>query len=107
MDTVKMRIPATVALAAAQGLGLSALLAGCAGQVPARHAPAEALVRTGELDTSAYDGRRDELLGRNRSPVVRSVTGSTEYTYDRQRVIDGRPYADYRVTTRTRSALER
>ncbi len=102
MDKLKICLQAGLVAAAAQGL-----LAGCTARVPTRHPSAETLVRSGELDVSANGGRRDALLGRNRSPVVRSVTGSTEYTYDRQRVIDGRPYADFRVTTRTRSALER
>lgn len=98
MDTVKTCILLAAAIAAT---------AGCSSRVPSRHAPADSLVRAGELDTSPYSGRRDAGLGLDRAPLVRPTTASTEFTFDRQRVIDGRPYSDFRVTTRTRSALER
>lgn len=84
-----------------------ALLSGCSARVPTRVCEMPALVRTGDLDTDGFGGRNDGRLGLERDPIVRTAVQSTEYTFDRQRVIDGRPYSDFRVTTRTREMLRR
>jgi hypothetical protein len=103
VDNLKIRLPALLAVLV---VSLSATT-GCSMRVPTRHAAIDGLVRSGGLDPEAFNGRSDALLGADRSPIVRSIAASTESTLDRQRVIDGRPYADFRVTTRTRSALDR
>jgi hypothetical protein len=76
-------------------------------QVPDRANEMPSLVRAGELDVTAFAGRNDPTLGIERHPIVRSTTHTTESTIDLQRVIDGRPYIDFRVTTRTRESLRR
>lgn len=103
MDIRKTRNFAILACSSA----LLTAAVGCSSRVPVRHAPVDRLVRSGEFDGSDFVGRRDATLGADRAAFVRTVTGSSESTFDRQRIIDGRPYADFRVTTRTRSAIAR
>lgn len=102
MDHLKTRIVTA-------GLAALALLpiAGCTSEVPLRQRAMPALVRTGDLDTTGDAGRNDTRLGSDRDPIVRATTQSTEYTFDRQRIIDGRPSSEFRVTTRTREMLQR
>lgn len=89
-------------------LGAPALwLFGCSAAVPTRLPAMPCLVRTGELQTGEGFSRNDPRLGLDRDPVVRATVRSTEQTFDRQRVIDGRPYSDYRVTTRNVESLRR
>ncbi len=102
MDNLKTRILTA---------GLTALcllpIGGCTTEVPVRMRDLPSLVRTGELDGSGNAGRNDARLGTDRDPIVRATVQSTEYTYDRQRIIDGRPSNEFRVTTRTRGLLQR
>lgn len=93
------------------GLLVPFLLAACSAggdlRVPARLPECAGLVRTGELELDGNSGRNDARLGLDRAPIARSTVRSTSYTFDRQRVIDGRPYSDYRVTTRNVESLQR
>ena len=82
-------------------------LCGCSSAVPTRLPEMPSLVRAGDLDAGVGSARNDGRLGTDRDPVVRATVRSTEYTFDRQRVIDGRPYSDYRVTTRNVESLRR
>ena len=105
MDTLQRRILAIAAAASAP------LVWACTpheqARVPARAVEMPMLVRAGQLDVSAFAGRNDPTLGIERHPIVRSTVQTSESTVDRQRVIDGRPFTDYRVTTRTRESLRR
>jgi len=93
------------------GLLVPLVLAACSAddgcRVPIRNPECAGLVRTGDLDLSGFAGRNDAQLGLDRAPIARSTVRSTAYTFDRQRVIDGRPYSDYRVTTRNVESLQR
>lgn len=102
MDHLKTRI-VTAGLAALALLPIT----GCTSEIPLRQRAMPALVRTGDLDTTGDAGRNDTRLGSDRDPIVRATTQSTEYTFDRQRIIDGRPSSEFRVTTRTREMLQR
>jgi hypothetical protein len=90
---------------------LTALTPSCAphgdGRIPPRAPDMPSLVRAGTLDLAAFGGRNDPTLGLDRHPIVRTPVEATETTVDRQRVIDGRSYQDFRVTNRTRDALRR
>jgi len=93
------------------GLLAVALLAGCSSSkptafVPTRNDPNPALVLSGDFDGSEFAGRDDARLGLNREVTVRTPIVSNAWTYDRQRIIDGRPYVDFRVTTRTFERLQ-
>jgi hypothetical protein len=109
--TPKTRIPLSVASAAASVLLLTLLVQSCApreeGRVPHRAPEMPSLVRAGTLDLSAFGGRNDPTLGLDRHPIIRAPVEATETTVDRQRVIDGRTYQDFRVTNRTRDVLRR
>jgi hypothetical protein len=111
VDTSKTRSPSLAATAAAPVLTLSLLLSACAphdsGQVPQRAPEMPSLVRAGTLDPAAFGGRNDPTLGLDRHPIIRTPVQASETTVDRQRVIDGRSYQDFRVTNRTRESLRR
>lgn len=104
MSQPKIRITLTGLLSV---FALAACSSPDSARVPVRNPECASLVRVGELDTSGFDERNDARLGLDRAPIARSTVRSTAYTFDRQRVIDGRPYSDYRVTTRTASSLQR
>ena len=78
---------------------------GCSASVPQRAPAMPCLVRAGELDLDAGAARNDDRLGLGREQVVRRTLNSTSATFDRQRIIDGRPFNDYRLTTRTVESL--
>lgn len=83
-------------------------VAGCNASVPTRSAEMPSLVRAGSLTTPSTDpgfARNDPGLGRDRNPLVRTDVRSAEIAYDRQQIVNGVPYSDYRVTTRTRGSL--
>lgn len=81
-------------------------LLGCSSTVPQRAPEMPGLVRAGELDLDTGSGRNDDRLGLGRGQVVRQTIRSTSATFDRQRIIDGRPFNDYRLTTRTIESLQ-
>ncbi len=98
----KLKIGTKNLAAAAIGILGSTLSLGCAtASIPTRHTPCAVLVRSGELDRGAFATRNDARLGQDRDPVIRETILSTRYAVDRQRVINGQPYVDFRVTTRT------
>ena len=80
---------------------------GCAPTVPRRLPAMPSLVLMGELDPSVGFDRNDGALGLDRDPVSRSTIGSVAATLDRQWITNGRPYSDYRFTTRTAERLRR
>jgi hypothetical protein len=80
-------------------------LFGCAGTVPKRALPMDSLVRSGELDLATATDRNDDRLGLGRTQLTRTVIRATAASFDRQRVIDGRPFNDYRLSTRTVESL--
>ena len=80
-------------------------LFGCAGTVPKRALPMDSLVRSGELDPATATDRNDDRLGLGRTQLTRTVIRATAASFDRQRVIDGRPFNDYRLSTRTVESL--
>lgn len=82
-------------------------LLGCSSTIVPRRAPEmAALVRAGDLDLETGAARNDDRLGLGRGQVVRQTIRSTSATFDRQRIIDGRPFNDYRLTTRTIESLQ-
>lgn len=87
---------------------LAALLGGCASQVldavPARAAVSPALVSGSNV---GFEARNDARLGTPRDPLVRDYGISVTATYDRQQIINGRPYVDFDTITRSRERFER
>jgi hypothetical protein len=87
---------------------LVALLTGCAPKavdaVPARASVAPRLV-SGSCD--GFASRNDARLGTPRDPVVRDYELAVISTYDRQQIINGRPYVDFDTITRSRERFER
>lgn len=82
-------------------------LLGCGSTMVPRRAPEMAgLVRAGDLDLETGAARNDDRLGLGRGQIVRQTIRSTSATFDRQRIIDGRPFNDYRLTTRTIESLQ-
>ncbi|MCE2885006.1 MAG: hypothetical protein LW806_08940 [Planctomycetaceae bacterium] len=85
-----------------------ALLGGCAPKVvdavPPRAAVAPALVSG---SNGGFDARNDARLGTPRDPIVRDYGLSVTATYDRQQIINGRPYVDFDTITRSRDRFER
>jgi len=76
--------------------------------VPPRATLHASLVRFATDDGDALDtSRNDAILGANREPIVRVIDGSTTFTYDRQQIFNGRPWDNFRVTTRARSVSQR
>ncbi len=96
----------------ATSCSVCALLAACTTApqvcVPTRNAPHPSLVRLAADDNNGFDaGRNDAILGADREPIVRIIDGSTTYTYDRQQIFNGRPWDNFRVTTRAQSVSQR
>lgn len=87
---------------------LAAFLGGCAPKVvdavPARAAVSPALVSGSNV---GFDARNDARLGTPRDPIVRDYGISVTATYDRQQIINGRPYVDFDTITRSRERFER
>jgi len=81
-------------------------LLGCSSTVPQRAPEMPGLVRSGDLDLDTGAARNDDRLGLARGQVLRQTIRSTSATFDRQRIIDGRPFSDYRLTTRTIESLQ-
>lgn len=81
-------------------------LLGCGSTVPMRAPAMPSLVRAGELDIETGAARNDGRLGLGREQVVRRTVQSASATFDRQRIIDGRPFNDYRLTTRTIESVQ-
>lgn len=79
---------------------------GCSATVPQRAPAMPSLVRAGDLDLDTGASRNDGRLGLGREQVVRRTIWSTSATFDRQRIIDGRPFNDYRLTTRTVESVQ-
>lgn len=80
-------------------------LSGCSATVPKRAVPMDSLVRSGELDLGIAAGRNDDRLGLGRTQLNRTIIRATAASFDRQRVVDGRPFNDYRLSTRTVESL--
>ena len=80
-------------------------LSGCSATVPKRAVPMDSLVRSGELDLGIAASRNDDRLGLGRTQLNRTIIRATAASFDRQRVIDGRPFNDYRLSTRTVESL--
>ena len=80
-------------------------LLGCSATVPKRAVPMDSLVRSGELDLGTAADRNDDRLGLGRTQLNRTIIRATAASFDRQRVIDGRPFNDYRLSTRTVESL--
>lgn len=80
-------------------------LFGCSATVPTRALPMDSLVRSGELDLGTASDRNNDRLGLGRTQLNRTVIRATAASFDRQRVVDGRPFNDYRLSTRTVESL--
>ena len=80
-------------------------LFGCSATVPTRALPMDSLVRSGELDLGTAADRNNDRLGLGRTQLNRTVIRATAASFDRQRVVDGRPFNDYRLSTRTVESL--
>lgn len=87
---------------------LAALLTGCATKavdsVPTR-APVSPRLVSGSCD--GFASRNDARLGTPRDPFVRDYELAVISTYDRQQIINGRPYVDFDTITRSRERFER
>ncbi|MFM7261981.1 MAG: hypothetical protein ACKO3W_15435 [bacterium] len=91
---------------------VSTLLVGCAPKVvdsvPRRAAVSTKLVSGANDALTDQDAvRNDTRLGTPRDPVVRNYEIAVISTYDRQQVINGRPYVDFDTITRSRERFER
>ncbi|MEY3021621.1 MAG: hypothetical protein RIS86_819 [Planctomycetota bacterium] len=75
--------------------------------VPARGAVHASLAGAPDPGADAFASRNDERLGARRGAFVRIPERIESATFDRQWILNGRPFDRYRTTTVTRERLAR
>ena len=72
--------------------------------VPSRSGVSASLVAGA---TAEFNARNDDTLGTERDAIMRVSESATIRTYDRQQIVNGRPYNDYDTITRARERFAR
>lgn len=83
-------------------------LVGCAPKV-VDVVPRRAEMSTTLVMSAGHAGfdRNDERLGTQREALSRTLELSNTATFDRQRIVNGRPYTDFDTITRSRESFSR
>lgn len=108
MDNLQIGIRRALRAAAVLGPATCVVL-GCA-SAPTSSVPARAAVRAALVapcGASVATGRNDARLGTPREPFASFASEGVATIDDRQRIVNGRPYADYESRVRSATAFSR